>query len=569
MANETRDLGQEAFDRYLHMYRKGQLTRREFIRIASVLAVSAMGAATLPGCAAPATAPTTAAPAAAPVATAATAATVAPTAAAAGAIKDTISTAFDFDMPTLNPQMATLGELNMIALNLYGTIVRREIPSMKIYPWLLTDLKPIDPLTWEGTIKDGVTFQNGEPFNADSIKFTYERVVDPAIKSPQASYMGPLTGVEVINPLKVRWHFKSPHPIFLIRSAQLFLLAPKYFKEKGDDYAAQNPVGTGPYKFVEWKKNQSITFTKWDQYWNKDKEGFYKNIVFRSIPEKATQIAELLSGNLDVIRAIPLDQRKAIESSASNKIIIAGSPVVGFVVLDAMGKTGKTPLQDVRVRQALNYALPMDDYIKTLVPGGKRTPAGYYQGGFAYDSTVKPYEYDPAKAKQLLAEAGFPNGIDFRFLISTAQVGPNATQVYQAMQQDWLKVGIRSDNQIMEHNAMTTAVTQGKGGPAYMWNWSGEFDPDMCFPFYVHSTGVYSYNNDPVLDKLIDDGRAGADDATRIKFYSQLQQKVRDQALYVFMWNWDQVFGVNKSVNFSPLPEDQWERYSEFKPATT
>ncbi len=559
---DLHDLEQEAFDRYLHMFRKDQLTRREFFRIAAAFAATGMGAAAVAGCQpAPAAPAATQAPAAKPGATSAPAATQA----AAKSTKDTISTAFDFDMPTLNPQMATLGELNMIAFSLYETLVRRELPSMKIVPRMATDIKPVDPLTWEATLVDGATFHNGEPFNAETVKFTYERMIDPATKSPQASYHAPLQGVEVVAPNKVRFRFKTPHPTFLIRSVQTFLLPPKYFQEKGADFAGENPMGMGPYKFVEWKRNQQITFEKWDQHWAK--EGFFKNFIVRAIPEKATQIAELLSGRLDVIRAVPLDQRKAIESSSVAKIVIAGSPVVGFIVFDAIGKTGKNPFQDKRVRQAANHALPIDDYIKTLVPGGKRTPAALWQNAFAYDSTVAPYAYDPDQAKKLLAEANYPSGFDARFLISTAQVGPNATQVYQAMQQDWAKVGIRTDNQIMAHNAMTDAVIKGQGGPMYMWNWSGQFDPEQMYPFFTHSKGIYSYANDPEIDKMIDDARNAPESEARQKLYSQLQKKIRDEAYYVFMWNWDQVFGVNNGVVFNPLPEDQWERYQFFKPA--
>ncbi len=543
---DSLELAYEVADRWHWFYKKGLISRRDFLK-----AVLVSGGA-----------------AAAPIVGACSPQPAAPTQPQAPQrpAKDTISVAFGSDLPNLDPHMHFLRFGIIFHYHVFDNLGVRDNRTLRIGPHLATSWKPISPTTWELELRKDVTFHNGDPFTAETVKFNWERITNPEQKSPQRGNHEQIAGVEIVDPYKVRVHTKSPYPIFVERLQNFQMVPEKVIKARGDAWFAENPIGTGPYKFVEWKRDRYILVERNDNYWGpKPAFKYFKYVV---IPEVTTQIAELLNGNIDVMRAVPTDQVNTINNSGRARVVSQRILRTGFVGLDSKGRTVPSPFMDVRVRHAANHAVNIESYIKNLQPGGDRTPALVNPMAFGYDPAIKPHEYDPDKARFLLAQAGYPQGFEVTFNRTNASLLPNARLVFEAMQRDLEKVGIRTKFQVHESRAFTDMVSQGKGGPMYEWSWGyySVFDADGILWDMLHSSSPFSYYENPELDRLLLEARSTLDEETRKRLYSRAQQIIRDEAPVIFMWGFHQLWAVSTAVNWMPDP-DEIDKFYNAKPA--
>jgi peptide/nickel transport system substrate-binding protein len=407
-------------------------------------------------------------------------------------------------------------------------------------------------------LRSDVNYHNGDPFTAATVKWNWDRIVNPDQKSPQIGNHAQIAGVEVIDDTTVHVTTKAPYPIFTERLQNFQMIPEKVAQEKGDAWLAENPLGTGPYKLVEWKRGQQFELTKNDAYWNKDIKVAYPTLILRIVPGVPTGLAELLAGNVDIIRVVPFDQMKAVESSGVAMPVTQAILRVGFTRLDAMGRSGPNPFQDVKVRNAANHACDIQGYIDTLQPGGDRTPALLNPKHFGFDPSIQPHEYDVDKAKSLLAEAGYPDGFDTKWVRGPSSM-PNQDQVDQAMQRDLEAAGIRVEFETLsDGNVFTTRHNEGNAGPMCSYNWGSYsvFDADGIYWDMLHSSSIFTYYNNPQLDKLLEDGRGSLDMEARKQIYKQAQQIVRDEAPMIFMWGFHSVWGVNNKVAWTPRPDE-------------
>src|SRR3972149_5822814 len=288
-----------------------------------------------------------------------------------------VTVAIASDTPTQDPHMHTARMGIIINQHVFDTLLTRDTKTWKPAPHLAESVKSVNPLTWELRLRKGVRFHNGEPFNAESVKFSFERVLNPDQKSPIRGNFTWIKSVDVVDESTVRIVTQKPYPLIqeILTFGNFGMVPPRYIKEKGDAAFAKNPVGTGPFKFVEWRKGERTVLEANEQYWKGAPA--IKTLTFRVIPETATQIAELLSGGVDIIRAVPPDQIPAIERSGTARVTATKILRVVFLQLDGDGRAGKGPLTDVRVRRAINHAINVDEIIAKIL-GGKavRTPTG-------------------------------------------------------------------------------------------------------------------------------------------------------------------------------------------------
>jgi peptide/nickel transport system substrate-binding protein len=286
------------------------------------------------------------------------------------------------------------------------------------------------------------------------------------------------------------------------------------------------------------------------------------------IPEVTTQIAELLNGNIDVMRGVPTDQVNTINNSGRARVVSQRILRTAFIRLDAKGRTAPNPFMDVRVRHAANHAVNIEGYIRSLQPGGDRAPALVSPLAFGYDPAIKPHEYDPDKAKALLAQAGYASGFEVTWHRSTSSVVPNAKAVYEAMQRDLEKVGIRAKFQIVEARAFDEGVRAGKLGPMheYTWGYYSVFDADGILWDMLHSSSPFSYYENPELDRLLLEARSTLDEETRKRLYSRAQQIIRDEAPVIFMWGLHQLWAVSTAINWLP-DADEIDKFYTATPA--
>src|ERR671924_1959738 len=327
---------------------------------------------------------------------------------------DTIVYALQSDIPNWDPPNSVLRESIILGYHVFDHLAARDVKTNKVGPSLATSWRTLDDTTWEVKLRKGVKFHDGTPFTAKDVKASFDRVLDEKNKLTARGNHAKIKSVEVVDDHTVRFKTDGPYPLFVERMTALVMQSEKAIKDKGHEWMQENPVGTGPYKLVRWSKKQEHLLVRNDDYWGA--KPAFKHVRIRIIPEQATQIAELISGGVDVIKAVPPDQMDVINKSGQART--STSPILrtAMLQLDQAGRAGPNPFQDRRVRQAANLAVDMDAIIKHVLNGlGDRTATVVNPMAFGFDPNLKPYKQDLAQAKKLLAEAGFPNGVDVLF----------------------------------------------------------------------------------------------------------------------------------------------------------
>jgi peptide/nickel transport system substrate-binding protein len=490
----------------------------------------------------------------------------------------TVIMAFSSDITTLDPHdhILRLGIITMY--HLFDNLVVRDLDTGKIIPHLATSWKIIDDTTWEFKLRHDVVFHNGEKFTAHTVKFNYDRVLDPANKLPQRGNHKEIKSVEVVDDYTVRFKTHRPYPIMLERMQNFQMLPEKYFKEKGKAYIAEHPVGTGPYKFVHWIRGRELLFERNDDYWGP--KPAFKYAKIRIIPDTSTQIAELLSGGVDIVRALPPDQIEVVDASGVARHMVAPILRTAFLQLDSVGRSGKHPVQNVLVRKAMNHAVNIDGYIKYILNGrADRVATVINPKAFGYDPSVPFYEYNPEKAKQLLKQAGYPNGFELRFRTGLTTVEPGLAQTSQAIAADLEKVGIKVKfDQINEIGPYVTQVKEGKAGPMFVWSWGyySVFDADGILYDLFHCGGLddnhqpkstpWAYYCNEQVDQWIEEARGTLDADRRKELYSKIQWKLHDDAAHLFKWGLHGIWGVSNRINWK-APIDEIDRMFLATPA--
>ena len=462
------------------------------------------------------------------------------------------------DPSTLDPHMHALRVGIIVEFQMFDTLLERDLKTMAPVPKLAESVRAVNDLTWEVKLRPGIKFHNGEPMNAEAVKFTLDRLVNPEQKSPIRGNYTWIKAVEVVDDLTARVHTHKPFPLIHERLIYTYVLPPKYVKSVGDAGFAKAPVGTGPFKFVEWKKGDRIVMEANEQYWRGAPA--IKTIVVRTIRETATQIAEMLTGGVDLIRTVPPDQISVLEANPNIRVSAAKILRVVYLMMDADGKaTPGGPLTKLKVRQAISHAVHTEEIIGKIL-GGKavriHTPVNPLQ--FGHDPTLTTYPYNPARAKQLLAEAGYPNGFEVPLnsysgsVVSVDQVG-DVVAGYLA------KVGVTAKRRhFADIGRYQKTMLEGKldGINLDSWGSGSVFDADAILYQRFHSTEAYSYATNPDLDAWIDGGRGTLDPAKRKEYYAKAQRLIHEQAFWVSMYAQFTIEAVNKRLIYEATPDE-------------
>ena len=474
---------------------------------------------------------------------------------------DTVVYALQSDIPNWDPPNSVLRESIILGYNVFDHLAARDLKTGKVGPSLATSWRTLDDTTWEVKLRQGVKFHDGTPFSAKDVKASFDRVLDPEKKLTARGNHAKIKSVEVVDDHTVRFKTDGPYPVFVERLTALVMESEKQIKEKGHEYMQENPVGTGPYKLVRWNKKQEHLLVRNDDYWGP--KPAFKYVRVRIIPEQATQIAELISGGVDIIKAVPPDQMDVINNSGQARTVTSPILRTAMLQLDQAGRAGKNPFQDKRVRLAANLAPDMDSIIKHVLNGlGDRVATTVNPMAFGFDPTLKPYKQDQAAAKKLLAEAGYPNGFEVGFLQQPPVVEPALQQTSEAISADLAKVGIRTRKRyIGESSVNTNLVRDNKAEPMFEWSWGyySIFDADAIF-FDVMTCGQpYSYYCNKQFDDLVIQGRSTLDAKRRQEIYAKAQKLIYDDAAYLFKWGLRGVWGISNRVNYE-APRDEVDR---------
>ncbi len=481
-----------------------------------------------------------------------------PGAASAQTKDDTIVYALQSDIDTWDPPGSVLRETIILGYQVFDHLAVRDLKTRKVGPNLALSWKNLDDTTWEVKLRPGVKFHDGTPFTAKDVKATFDRVLDPARKMIARGNHAKIKTVEVVDDMTVRFKTDGPYPLFVERMTAQAIASEKVIREKGDEWMAEHPVGTGPYKLVSWSRKQEHLLVRNDDYWGP--KPYYKYVRVRIIPEQATQIAELLSGGVDIMKAVPPDQMDVINKSGAART--ATSPILrtAFLQLDQAARSGPNPFTDKRVRIAANLAADQDAIIRHVLNGlGDRVATAVNPMAFGWDPTLKPYKQDIPRAKKLLAEAGYPNGVDILFNEAPPTVEPGTQQTNDAIVADMTKVGFRvKRNYIGDNTVVVARAKEGKLGPMFNWSWGyySVFDADAILYDIFKCGEFYAYYCNKELDDLIISGRSTLDQKKRAEVYVKAQKLLFDEAAYLYKWGLRGVWGISNRIEYSAPPDE-------------
>jgi len=474
---------------------------------------------------------------------------------------DTVVYALQSDVNTWDPPNSVLREAFILSYNVFDHLAARDVKTSKVGPSLALSWKPLNDTTWEVKLRKGVKFHDGSPFTARDVKATFDRVLNPENKLVARGNHAKIKSVEIVDESTVHFITDGPYPVFVERLTALVMQSEKIIKEKGHEWMQENPVGTGPYKLVKWTRKQEHLLVRNDDYWGPKPS--YKYVRVRIIPETATQIAELISGGVDVIKAVPPDQMDVINKSGQARTATAQILRTAMLQLDQAARGGPNPFTDRRVRQAVNLAIDADAAIKHVLNGlGDRVATVVNPMAFGFDPSIKPYKQDIPRAKRLLADAGFPNGIDIRFRTGLEVVEPAVLQTDEVLSADMAKAGIRAQlNYIGDQTVYTAQVKDSKAGPMFNWSWGyySIFDADAILYDVFKCGEPWSYYCNKDLDELIVAGRSTLDQKKRAEIYTKAQTILFEDAAYVFKWGLRGVWGISNRVNYE-APRDEIDR---------
>ncbi|WP_277584080.1 glutathione ABC transporter substrate-binding protein [Psychrobacillus antarcticus] len=451
------------------------------------------------------------------------------------------------DATGLDPHFITdIPSANVVHGKVYETLVAFD-KDMNITAKLAKKWEPIDDLTWEFTLNEGINFHDGTPFNAEAVKVTFDRLLDPATGSPQKDKLGMISEVVVKDDTHVIIKLSEPYAplLSILASNEGSIISPKSIKETPEQLAT-HPVGTGPFIFDSWKSGQEIKLNKNEEYWGEKVK--IDSVQFKVVPEDVTRLAMIESGEAHISDQVPVTEIERIENSDSMKLFRTEGLAVEYVGFN----TTKAPFDNVKVRQAVSHAIEREAIIDGVYNNvGTLANVAMSPKVFGYSEDVKAYSYDVNKAKALLKEAGFDNGIKIKLLTSDRKERINMAEVIQSQLKG---IGVEVEIQVMEYGSYIQEVDSGDH-QMFIGGWgnaTGDGDYNQYNLFHsasIGSPGNHFYYQNPVIDKLIEQGRVEIDPVKREEIYKEAMQIEIDEAVYVPIRNYEHLAVYNTSVD--------------------
>jgi peptide/nickel transport system substrate-binding protein len=469
---------------------------------------------------------------------------------------DTLRITMRDALPNVDPYYNNLRTGVVMHHQAWDTLVYRNPDTFKIEPLLATEWKLPDPTTIDFTLRPGVKFHDGTPLTADDVVYTLTVAADPNSKVSTPANYNWIDKAEKTGELSVRVKLKRPTPAALEYFALVIPIYPKAYREKvGAEGYAKAPIGAGPYKITKVEPGASIDFERFEDYWAGSPKGkpAIKKMSVRFVPDASTEMTELLAGRADWIWNMNPDQLEGVNRMPNLQAVRKESMRVGYFTLDAAGRTGAdNPMTKLKVRQAVWHAIDRQAIADKLVTGGSRVPqAPCFPPQFGCDAEVAVlYDYNPAKAKQLLAEAGYPDGFDVEL---TSYVLPQ----WGAAVQNYLQaVGIRAKlNQLQ----VAALIQRAKAGElrAYLGSWGSYSinDVSAILPNFFDG-GADDYARDPDVIKWLTEGGSSNDPEARKKAYSAAIQRITEKAYWVPMHTYVTTYGYAKALDFTPYADE-------------
>jgi len=460
---------------------------------------------------------------------------------------NTVRVAIPADPASLNPLIQTGLVEASVQMNVFDGLAALDANGA-ILPALAESWEALDDRTWEFRLRPGVSFHNGEPFNSTAVQFTVETMLDPASGSPVRAQLGSIDHVETPDPLIVRITTRQPFAPLLAELTALAMLPPSHTASVGMDGLSRLPVGTGPYRFVEWVADERIVLAAQPDHWRGAPA--VNRVEFRPVPDATTRLAALQAGEVELATNVSADQVPTLGRYGVQVLARPGVQTL-YLRLHAL----RSPLDDVRVRQALASAIDTDTIIATLYGGhARRVAAPFPPDVFGYDPSATPVAYDPDRARALLAEANYDTGATLTFETPRGRY-PGDAQVPLAIAGYLEKVGVKTRVVVVEWATYLQKVMAGRGEDMFLLAGTNRtFDPHFTFARLYASASSFGhdYYGRADIDSLVAEAAATLDRARREALYHQLLDIIRADVPAIWLAQLDDIYGASPRLVWQP-----------------
>ncbi len=480
---------------------------------------------------------------------------------ATSSVEQVITVAQGVDATSMDPPMSTSTTDKNVTSQIFDTLLYRD-HNMEVQPHLATSWEVIDDNTWEIDLEKGITFHNGEAFNGYDVKYSIERIIDPDFNAPSRSQFMSIERVDVIEDYKVHIVTKEPYPVLPAVLTELWIVPSEYTEGHGREELARKPVGTGPFKFVEWVRDERIVLAANENYWKGAPK--LEQVVFLPIPESGTRIAMLRTGEVDIVAGLPPYTVGQLESNPDVDVVSATGARAYFLGLNTIDDT---PIADPMVRTALAHAINVDEIIEGLFDGyGQRLASLLGPSHFGFNPDLQPVPYDPEKAKQLMAEAGYPDGFSIDFDAPNGRYLMDG-EVVQVIAGQLREVGIDVNLDIKEWGTFIGAFASDTAEVAPLWymGWSiPTFDADsILYPLWTPDT--YSGYDNKVMTNLLTEARFNMNRDDRLRMYHEALELGRKDMIQVPLFQLEDIYGKRVDVQWEPRSDERILLYDAYK----
>ncbi|MFN0182438.1 MAG: ABC transporter substrate-binding protein [Aquabacterium sp.] len=438
-----------------------------------------------------------------------------------------LSISLETDLPGIDPLLFASYNDKQAGITVYDTLLDIDAKG-RLLPNLVEKWESAPDATWfKLKLRGGIRFHDDTPLDAQAVADHFKRLMDPKLRYRWAADLAGIAGIEIHGTLDLTIKMKAPSAHFLAVLADTsgMVVSPAAVQKHGDAYR-DNPVGTGPFVFKEWRRGSQITFVRNSAYWRGPVH--LDEVVLRPMSDEQTRMASLKAGNLDIAMNAPAKDVLEARAGKQFKVLDPGSLGSSFVMINL----DQPDVSDLRVRQAMAHALDRETMNKLITRGLAKIANTPFGTGLAPHEQVDGYpKFDPARARKLLAEYGKP--VKLKFTVTNM---PQSLQTAQLLQAMWKKVGIETE--IMPTEQLQHVRLAGlRQYQVSLYRWQGGIDPDRNVHGFFHSKGTANRTGmvNPELDRLLDAGRATVDPAERLKIYRQVNNVLARELPYLFL----------------------------------
>jgi peptide/nickel transport system substrate-binding protein len=447
-----------------------------------------------------------------------------------------------------------LDEAAVLYKKIYEPLIGFDEYKQKWVPRLAAAWRTVSPGVYEFDLRQDIKFHNGNKFDANDVRRTLLYAADPTVKMTFKHRYSWVKDVEIISPYKIRIIAKKP------RSDDLELLAFRiniFDAETMDkldnieDYGRVSPVGTGIYKAIKMDRNTGTIVERYDDFKTDPEEKAPTRFIHAiPMPDRQTQVAQLITGGVDLLRGIGPDAAKELDSNPNIDIKNIPSPSTFYMMLDSAGVSGNKALTDKRVRRAVFMAIDRDNLIKHLVPGGAvatKLEALCYKTTLDCKYSVKAPDYDPAAAKKLLAEAGYPNGFEFEYNVFSPYI-----QLGEAIAGDLRKIGVTAKIQSVDISLYRRKQGRGELQGLSVLSPSASHPAASNILNIFFSGPAFQYYNDPIIQEAMEKAGAEFDDTKRAEYYGKVFDRANSESYIFPVTSVPTVYAHTKDIEIVP-----------------